>query len=70
MAKLVKVYEVFWNDGTGGGPAEDGSRVARFGSRSEAEDFAKDKIAGYGNGPATVRTDDVPRHLAERWGVA
>ncbi len=65
--KTVKVFTTIV-DGKGSGPAGDGTFVARFRTRTAAEQF----IAGrtyYGNAP-TIDEEDAPRRLAERWGVA
>lgn len=67
--RTVRIYTVVAQVGAiGGGPAGDGSRVFRFRSEREARSFAVGK-ALYGQ-PATVDSDDVPVHLARRWGVA
>ena len=51
-----------------GGAFGDGSFIARFRSRAEADRFARGK--DYYGKPATVREDRAPRRLAQRWGVA
>lgn len=69
-AKPVRVYEVLHDTGRDGGPAGDGTAIRRFhrSERAEAYAFAA-RSTCYGR-PATVLEHDVPRHLAERWGVA
>lgn len=64
--RLVKVWEVL-ADGPGEGPAGDGTFVRRFRSESEANQFASTATC-YGR-PATVLMDEVPRKLAQRWGL-
>jgi hypothetical protein len=70
MSTTRTVYEVFYYDARNSGPAGDGSHVARFGSKSDAERFAAGRRAGYGDGPATVDRVEVSRALAARWGIA
>lgn len=67
MAPLKRVYSVLYHDEKSAGPAGDGSHIMRFGNRAQADEFAKGKVI-YGK-PASVEVDDVPRHLAQRWGV-
>ncbi len=64
--RMVRVYEVL-ADGPGDGPACDGTFVSRFTDRANAERFAKASTC-YGR-PAKVQEDDVPRRLAQRWGL-
>ncbi len=55
-------------DIVGPGVAADGTAVRRFKRRTDADACAA-RSTCYGS-PATVDTrDDVPRHLADRWGV-
>lgn len=65
--KLCTVYHVLV-DGEGQGPAGDSTFIVRFRTESEANAFAAGKT-GYGK-PATVHCgNDVPRRIAERWGM-
>jgi hypothetical protein len=68
--KTVKVFEVLYYAGDDGpdGPAGDGSHIARFRSRQDAERFASGKT--YYAEPASVSEVDATRKLAQRWGVA
>lgn len=67
--RTIRVYTVVAQCGAvGGGPAGDGSRVFRFRSERQANEFAEGKTL-YGQ-PATVDQDDVPVSLARRWGAA
>lgn len=70
MSTTKTVYEVFYYDTRNSGPAGDGSHVARFGRKDDAERFAQGKRAGYGSAPATVDRVEVSRALAARWGIA
>lgn len=67
-ARLVKVYEVLYDTGRGGGAAGDGSAIYRSKSQREAAAFAAGKT--YCGNPTSVACAEVPRRLAERWGVA
>jgi len=62
----VRVWEVL-ADGPGEGPAADGTFVHRFRSERDAKTFAATNTV-YGR-PCNVNVDDVPRRLAQRWGV-
>ena len=69
----VQVYSVCYHvdddhPQSHGGAAGDGSFVVRFRSRVDAEAFARGK-SYYGN-DARIARDDVPRRLAQRWGLA
>lgn len=71
---MVRVYEVRHvvrddDPGAHGGAAGDGSYIARFRSARDAKAFARGR-EGYGGNPATADARDVPRYLAERWGLA
>lgn len=66
MASTVRVYEVL-HDTDGEGPAADGTVVARFRREVDAKRFAAGRTC-YGH-PATVQADEVPRRLAQRWGL-
>lgn len=70
MSATRTIYEVFYYDARNSGPAGDGSHVARFGRKADAERFAQGKRAGYGDGAATVDRVEVSRALAQRWGIA
>lgn len=50
------------------GPAGDGTFVQRFRSEREAERFAKQNTC-YGREAKAIR-NEVPRRLAQRWGMA
>lgn len=63
----VAVWEVLYY-GPGLGPAGDGSFVARFRNASDARVFAAGNVY-YGRPAEAVRVE-VPRRLAQRWGVA
>ncbi len=63
----VRIYEVLY-DVDRPGPAADGTVIYRSKSKREAEAFAASHTC-YGK-PATAEPADVPRRLAERWGVA
>lgn len=65
-SRLVLVFEVL-HDTNGSGPACDGTMVARFKSRRDADRFAAGNTC-YGR-PAKVLEASVPRALAQRWGV-
>jgi len=72
MARTYTVHSVMWHSDSESdayaGAAGDGSFIARFASRAAAEAFAVGRRC-YGQ-PATVATEtDVPRRLAERWGL-
>ncbi len=62
----VKVYEVLY-DGAGSGPAGDGTYIFRSKSKREADAFAKGNTT-YGR-PAKATLAEVPKRLAERWGL-
>jgi hypothetical protein len=69
MASLIRVYEVLYDLPYGvDGPAGDGHAVYRSRSKAAAERFAQGKDC-YGR-PASVCEDEVPRRLAQRWGLA
>jgi|HubBroStandDraft_4_1064222.scaffolds.fasta_scaffold132054_4 hypothetical protein len=51
-----------------GGAMGDGSFTARFRTERDAEDFARGKE--YYGKPARVSRDEVPKRIAQRWGVA
>ena len=63
----VRVWEVL-ADIDGEGPAADGTAVRRFRTQRDADAFAATATC-YGR-PATVSADDVPRRIAQRWGMA
>lgn len=68
--RTVKVYEVLYVEAEGpAGVAGDGSHVARFRSKSDAEQFAKGRTLWSG-APAKVDCVEAPLRLAERWGCA
>ena len=64
-SKTVKIWEVIY-DGTGSGPAGDGTFIYRTKSQKEAEAFAKRNTA-WGR-PTEARVADVPVAIARRWG--
>ncbi len=71
--KPCTVHTVLWHSDNPrdayAGPMGDGSFTQRFSRLSDAQAFAAGRR--YYSKPATVQTDtDVPRHLAQRWGVA
>jgi hypothetical protein len=66
-AKPVRVWEVL-HDTDGEGPTGDGTVIARFRRESDATKFAAG-LTCYGR-PAKADSCDVPRRLAQRWGVA
>ena len=66
-AKTIMVWEVL-ADGPGSGPAGDGTHVRRFRSEREAHTFAAQSTC-YGR-PTEARLAEVPRRIAERWGMA
>lgn len=67
MKRTKTIYEVLY-DAAPAGPAGDGTHVARFGRRKDADNFAAASTC-YGR-PATVQVcENVPAHLAARWGV-
>jgi hypothetical protein len=72
MAKEVKVYEVLYHSDDPGsyyaGAAGDGSFIYRTRDAKEAARFATGKHC-YGR-PASVNVSEVPRRLAQRWGLA
>jgi hypothetical protein len=65
--RTIVVYETVI-DIDGRGPADDGTKVYRFGTRRQAEQFIAGKTL-YGQ-PATVDEAEVPIRLAQRWGFA
>lgn len=65
--KTVKVYSVLYNLDRAPGPWDDGTDTARFHTLAEAEVFAKDKR--YYAEAARVIVGDVPKRIAERWGM-
>ena len=65
--KPITIFEVL-HDTNGDGPAGDGTVVARFRAKSEAEAFA-DKSTCYGR-QAKAEAREVSRPLARRWGLA
>jgi hypothetical protein len=65
--KLIRIYYVI-ADTDQQGPAGDGTVIFRFRRKADASAFAG-KNTHYGH-PCTVKPDDVPRRLAERWGCA
>lgn len=72
-SKTVKVYEVLYvvdddHPQSHGGAMGDGSFIARFRKQADAEAFASGKRCY--SGPAKVHADEVPRRIAQRWGVA
>lgn len=68
QGRPVRVYEVLHDTDTDGGPAGDGTYIARFRDQLEAERFAAAHTS-YGR-PAKAIAFDAPRHLAQRWGLA
>lgn len=66
MTKFVTVYQVLY-DTDGQGPTGDGTVFARFRRAKDAEAFAKINTC-YGR-PTAVTIDQVPRRIAERWGM-
>jgi hypothetical protein len=65
--KTVTVYEVI-ADGSGDGPAGDGTFVRRFRTAQDAAAFAA--VATCYGRPAQVQiAENVPRHIAQRWGM-
>lgn len=69
MEKTYTIFEVLYrNDNTQyGGAFGDGTYIARFKKRANADKFAAENQC-YGDGPATVQTvSDVPRRLIDRW---
>lgn len=59
------VHTVLYYDSRRAGSAGDCTHIAHFRSLAAAQRFARDKIC-YG-APATVETDEVPVHIAQRW---
>jgi hypothetical protein len=72
MAKTVKVFEVLYHSDEPhhayAGAAGDGSFIYRTRKRSDAESFARGKRCY--SGDASILESDVPRRLAQRWGLA
>jgi hypothetical protein len=66
MTKTITVHHVM-HDTDGQGPTGDGTVIARFRLAKDAEAFAKINTC-YGR-PAKVQVDQVPRRIAERWGI-
>jgi hypothetical protein len=71
--KIVTCYCVLYHVAdnhhqAGGGANGDGSFIARFRSERDAEIFASGKE--YYGKPAKVSRDDVPKRIAQRWGMA
>lgn len=65
--KTYTVYEVL-ADGSGDGPACDGTYISRFKRAADAQRFAS-RSTCYGK-PATVSVrNDVPKRLMDRWGL-
>lgn len=67
MEKTIRVYCVLFNC-DGPGRMGDGLEWRRFRKQRDAEDFAEGRRCYAG--PATVTAEDVPRKLAQRWGLA
>lgn len=66
--KTVTVFSVI-ADTAREGPRGDGTIIFRFREEAEAARFAEENT--YYGRPATVRRDDdVPRKIAQRWGMA
>jgi hypothetical protein len=65
--KTITVYEVL-ADGSGPGPAGDGTFVRRFRDEKAAKDFAAGATC-YGR-EATASAFEAPLALARRWGLA
>ena len=65
--RIVIVYEVLHDTDTDG-PAGDGTVIARFRKEDDAKRFSSNKLC-YGF-PATVNRTEVPRRIAQRWGMA
>ena len=70
--RTKKVFCVLFDGPEDGppGPAGDGTFTRRFraGERAMAEAFARENTC-YGR-PAKVTEDEVPLHVAQRWGMA
>lgn len=64
---MKTIFEVLF-DGAGEGPAGDGTHIARFRKRAEAEAFASRNTC-YGR-PCTAEAREVSRRLAARYGLA
>ena len=64
--KTLRVYCVL-HDIASGGPAGDGTGIARFRRKADAEQFAKESSCW--GGPARVQTDNVPVRIAQRWTI-
>jgi hypothetical protein len=71
-SKTIKVFEVLYHSDNPrdayAGAAGDGSFIARFRKRADAEAFARGKRCY--SGDASVSECDAPRRLAQRWGLA
>ena len=71
MAKLYTVFEVLYHVDDNhpmahGGPAGDGSFIARFHNEAKAKAFAA-KHECYGQPAKVSRCDNVPKRLVDRW---
>ena len=64
----VKVYTVIYHDARREGAAGDNTHIQRFRSERDAVEFASGREV-YGE-PCRVDEDDVPRAIAQRWGMA
>lgn len=67
MNATKTIYEVLHDTGRDGGPAADGTVIARFSKLIDAQRFADSKTC-YGRS-ASVSSVNVSRRLAQRWGV-
>jgi hypothetical protein len=64
MAKTITVHTVTYS-GADGGPAGDGTQVIHYRNKDVAQTFASThRLWG---SRCEVQTDEVPRHIAERW---
>jgi hypothetical protein len=70
MARKEKTYTVFevLADTDADGPGGDGVQVFRFKREIEAKDFAKNATC-WGNPAKVAKAENVPRRIAERWGM-
>jgi hypothetical protein len=64
--RTVTVYSVL-HDGPGAGAAGDGTHIARFHRKADADAFAQATTC-YGR-PASADRDDVPARIAARWSI-
>lgn len=66
MSSTKTIYEVIY-DGAGSGPAGDGTHIARFRTKRDADSFAAQHTA-WGR-PTTATAAVVSVALARRWGL-